>query len=214
MNFRVQNGRPTGGAAMAKKTGTTKKTETFTTRMEPREKYLLELLARISGRSIAKTLEAAVQQAAKETSMNIRGRSEITAAEMFGVLWFPQEWKRILWLAGLAPHLLTYDESCKLEILSQSPAICSNVSRDNSGAVTQITIRPRLAELAWPLIVELSERMAEGLPAPAPTLKEIEQACGEPLSADQDHAMTMDFTNFQRGALGRHAEESEHRSDK
>ena len=92
---------------MAKKTGTTKKTETFTTRMEPREKYLLELLARISGRSIAKTLEAAVQQAAKETSMNIRGRSEITAAEMFGVLWFPQEWKRILWLAGLAPHLWT-----------------------------------------------------------------------------------------------------------
>ncbi len=193
---------------MAKKTGTVKKTETFTTRMEPREKYLLELLARASGKSIAKTLESAVQEAAKQASMNIRGRPEIKVADLIGVLWCPQEWKRIVWLAGLAPHLLSYDESCKLELLLQSSAICNGVSRDNAGTVTQISLIPRAAEIGWPLIVERSELMAEGLPAPAPTLQEIEKLYGGHIEeVGPEFGVTFDFSRFQRRALGQGEDE-------
>lgn len=171
---------------MAKKTGGAKKTETFTTRLEPREKYILELLARVSGRSIAKTLEAAIQREARETPLRVPGRPDISASvlSLMNVLWSPQEWKRIISLGAVAPELLTYEEECKLTLVVQSSALCSSVKRTSYGGIVSVEIRTRLIELAWPLIEERAQMMADGRPAPTPTVAEIEAASGEKVGSE------------------------------
>lgn len=174
---------------MAKRVGGARKTETFTTRLEPREKYMLELLARVGGRSIAKTLEAAIDLLARETKFPWRShptKREISLRSVMDILWSPQEWKRIVALGSTAPELLTFDEECKLTILTQSTVLCTLEERTPRGGIVTLGVYPRRVELAWPLIEERAQLMAEGKPAPPVTLQEIEEHSGEKL-ADPDH---------------------------
>lgn len=181
---------------MAKRVGGAKKTETFTTRLEPREKYVLELLARLTGRSIAKTLEAAIQREAGAVPVKVPGRPEISPSlqSLIGVLWHPQEWRRIIFLGGIAPELLTYNEECKLSLVLQSRALSQSVRMSSYGAIISVAVHPRRIELAWPLICDRAQAMADGLPAPPPTLEEI--GLGDEEIQFSDEGVTIGFENY------------------
>lgn len=185
---------------MAKMTGRAKKTETFTTRLEPKEKYCLELLARLSGQSIAKTLEHGIRIQAKGTSVEIAGRPEVSATldNMMSVLWSPQEWKRIISLAAVSPSLLSHVEECKLALILQSKTLCSTPTYGDAGGILSIDVKPRLIEIAWPLIEERAEEMAQGRPAPAPTLSEIEAYREQAIETSEDDGLHMDFSVLHR----------------
>lgn len=169
---------------MAKTTGRAKKTETFTTRLEPRAKYVLELLARVSGRSIAKTLEEGIRAQAASTTIEIPGRPELSQSldSVMDVLWSPQEWHRIIALAAVSPHLLSHLEECKLALLTQSRALCEPPVYGKIRNIVSIEVIPGLVESAWPIIEERAQLMAEQKPARPPTIQDIEAAHGEPLN--------------------------------
>ncbi|WP_462379559.1 hypothetical protein [Pseudomonas sp. Marseille-QA0892] len=184
---------------MAKTIGRTKKTETFTTRLEPKTKYTLELLARLSGRSIAKALEQGIELQAKSTAIEITGRPELNQSldSMMAVLWSPQEWKRLIALAAISPGLLSHLEECKLSLLFQSRGFCSAPIYGKNGALKRVELIPGVVEIAWPLIEERAEHMAEGKPAPHPLMEEIKAAHGQPFGYTfQEDGMMMDFSTF------------------
>ncbi|MEZ1534839.1 hypothetical protein QVM32_11490 [Pseudomonas asiatica] len=187
---------------MAKTVGRAKKTETFTTRLEPKERYVLELLARVSGRSIAKTLEEGIRLQAAQTKIHIAGRPEVSVSVdgLTGILWSPQEWKRLVSLAAIAPDLLTHLEECKLALLFQAKFICQEPERSKTGAIKYVTLSPRFVELAWPIIDERAELMAEGKPAPPPSLMEILKYHNGTQELDDSSTETimLDFTTFNR----------------
>ena len=187
---------------MAKKVGGARKTETFTTRLEPREKYMLEILARVSGRSIAKTLEAAIELLGQEVKFPQRiglSKRETSVRSLMDILWSPQEWRRIIALGSTAPELLTFDEECKLTLLTQSSSLCTLIERTSRGGIISVEVFPRRVELAWPLIEERAQLMADGKPAPPVTLEEIEEHAGEKLPDPDDDSLQIKFNTFHAG---------------
>ncbi|EPL9755136.1 TPA: hypothetical protein ACTL7P_000221 [Pseudomonas aeruginosa] len=186
-------------SVMAKKTGVRKKTETFTTRLEPKERYVLELLSRISNKSIAKTLEEGIGLLAHETRIRIAGRplEQYPLSSVVNALWSPQEWHRLLNMLAVSPGLLNYSEQCKVSILLKSKPLCDGARFNKDGALMFIEVVPALIETAWPLIEERAERMAEGDPAPPPTLKEIQEQYGSSvLPKKHEDGLTIDYSTF------------------
>ncbi|MDM5100302.1 hypothetical protein [Aeromonas salmonicida] len=80
----------------------------MTLRLDPRSKYLIDLLARQQKRTITGVIEWAVERAGAETIFdNERGTSFLEAIDS---LWSTDESARLVKLAMERPDLLDYDE--------------------------------------------------------------------------------------------------------
>ncbi|QWL80231.1 hypothetical protein [Aeromonas hydrophila] len=91
----------------------------MTLRLDPRSKYLIDLLTRQQKRTITGVIEWAVERAGAETTFdNDRG---ISFLEVIDSLWSTDESVRLANLALARPDLLDYDELRIWETIKASP---------------------------------------------------------------------------------------------
>lgn len=94
---------------------------TLSLRLDPRSKYLIDLLARHQKRTITGVIEWAVERAGAEAIFdNDRGTSFL---DVIDLLWSTDESVRLANLAIARPDLLTYDELRIWETIKASPAL-------------------------------------------------------------------------------------------
>lgn len=132
------------------------KAGTFTTRLEPRDKYLLELVSRIRGTSLARTLGDSIRAQVEQEEIPVNK------------VWHPVEWRRLIAMASLYPVAMTHLDECRLSVLMG----CTNMVRNvvMTDRLVSIELVPRCVEVLWPMICTVAERMANGEPAPSPRI--------------------------------------------
>lgn len=103
--------RKKGGKGLAR-------TEQVAIRFDPRTKYFLELCARVQRRTVTNFVEWAVEEAFKKVALAKEADQGlfVPLAEEAWALWSPRESERVMRLAFLYPHLLTYEEQQCVEV--------------------------------------------------------------------------------------------------
>lgn len=84
---------------MAKKVGRTTKTESITTRVNPRMRHLMDVMGRSQRRSLTAVIEAAVESYATDADTALANST-----------WSTDEGERLLNLYQQAPQLCSFDE--------------------------------------------------------------------------------------------------------
>ncbi|RDE61033.1 hypothetical protein [Aeromonas veronii] len=113
---------------------------TLSLRLDPRSKYLIDLLARHQKRTITGVIEWAVERAGAEAIFdNDRGTSFL---DVIDLLWSTDESVRLANLAIARPDLLTYDELRIWETIKASPALWNT-----SGQLSHSTLQKEWGNL-------------------------------------------------------------------
>ncbi|WP_426781184.1 hypothetical protein [Pseudomonas syringae] len=182
-----------------------KKTDALTLRLDPRTKFLIELLSRNGHQSITGVIESAVSRLGNERRVKMPwGEASLSVASER--LWSPIESDRVVNLALFAPSLLTHEESCIAAVLEAASHIFFNryevrgeqdvayrshaterlrgvFREDNELGTVFVTPKRNVIRLAWDLITERAEEIAEkGLYIDIDVL-DVEEFIGKPLSS-------------------------------
>lgn len=105
--------------AIEKKSKKASTSVTLSLRLDPRSKYLIDLLARQQKRTITGVIEWAVERAGAETTFD--SDHGISFLEVIDSLWSTDESVRLANLALARPDLLDYDELRIWETIKASP---------------------------------------------------------------------------------------------
>lgn len=101
-----------------------RKTETLTLRLDPKIKYMIELMSRIKRQSITSVVEAAIESEAFEldTPVIIEGKRENwSLANAVSEYWSTDVVARFINLCAFMPELLTYEEQRIWETIKATP---------------------------------------------------------------------------------------------
>lgn len=95
---------------------TPKKTDALTLRLDPRVKFLIELLSRVGHQSITGVIESAVSRLAHDRKVVLASaeQSLVYASER---IWSPIESDRVVNMAMFTPSLLNHEEGCIRSVL-------------------------------------------------------------------------------------------------
>lgn len=108
------------GKRQQAKTGST--SVSVSMRLEPKTKYLIDLLAREQKRTITGVIEWALERAAEQERFDAsEGYGGPSFRDMLDVLWSTDEAMRLIALAFNKPALLDYDEMRIWETIKASP---------------------------------------------------------------------------------------------
>ena len=86
------------------------RSETVTIRLDPKLNYLCELAARVQRRTKSSFIESAVADYIDRLPLSPRNEEGTTIGDMAEQLWHVKEPERLIRLATIAPHLMSYDE--------------------------------------------------------------------------------------------------------
>lgn len=184
---------------------TPKKTDALTLRLDPRTKFLIELLARSGHQSITGVIESAVTRLAGDRRVD-GGQREESLAAVSALVWAPSESERIVNLALCAPSLMSHEESCIASVLDSAVDIFFNVyeiggsadydyrmvdakagrggfRQSSSGVTIFVTPKRKLIRLSWDLIKSRALELAEKGYCPDLTLDDVESFIGRPVSS-------------------------------
>lgn len=101
-----------------------KKTETLTLRLEPKLKFLIELISRMKRQSITGVVESAVEDLAfgLDVSFHDNGTTEpLAMVNALANIWSTDESERFLNFCYHLPHLMTYEDQRVWETIKVSP---------------------------------------------------------------------------------------------
>ena len=147
--------------------GTLSRSETVTLRLDPKLNYLCELAARAQRRTKSSLIEAALVGALNSIPVDSRpsGEAPKSIAQMAEALWDVDEVARFQRLAGLAPHLMTYEEQRIWSTLCKFPHFWFGDWREWDQLTLFFNYRPA-AETMWVQQVQeywdLIKAVAEG----------------------------------------------------
>ncbi|MCW2098136.1 UNVERIFIED_ORG: hypothetical protein EDF86_1565 [Pseudomonas psychrophila] len=182
-----------------------KKTDALTLRLDPRTKFLIELLSREGHQTITGVVEAAVSRLGNDRRVKMPG-GEIPLASASSLLWSPIESERVVNLALFAPSLLTHEESCIATVLEAAGHIFFNryevrgeqdsayrkhasdllrgvFREDDELGTVFVTPKRKVIKLAWELIRERAEELAEKGYYSEIDVLDVEDFIGKPISA-------------------------------
>jgi len=109
--------RKTGGAK-------TSRTETVTVRLDPEQRYLAEIAARVQRRTLSSFIDWAILDSLGRVKIDEGGGdNETTVADMARKLWDVDDADRFVKLAIHAPHLLNYDEQRLWKLIKENGAV-------------------------------------------------------------------------------------------
>ena len=94
---------------------------TLSLRLDPRSKYLIDLLGREQKRGLTAVIERSVERAAADTFLMSEGGEGISFLAMVDQIWSTDEPTRLCNLARLRADLLTVDEMRIWETVKISP---------------------------------------------------------------------------------------------
>lgn len=116
--------------------GSRNKSEVITIRITPKAKFGLEVMARMCNRSVAQTVEFAIQRLLDEPH---RQRPPLEGSDyahaVIEELWSPHRGERLLKMVFKHPELLSYDEEVAWNKLLRSGALDAYIS--NAGAASR-----------------------------------------------------------------------------
>lgn len=101
-----------------------KKTETLTLRLEPKLKFLIEMVSRLKRQSITGVVESAVEDLAfgLDVTFHDHGATEpLSMASALANIWSTDESERFLNFCYHLPHLMTYEDQRIWETIKASP---------------------------------------------------------------------------------------------
>lgn len=91
------------------------KTEVVTLRINPKMKFGLELISRLHGRSVAQTIELAINKFLSDPQeIEYSQRYDKLDVNIIDVLWSPHRGERLLKMVLQRPELLSYEEELLL----------------------------------------------------------------------------------------------------
>lgn len=91
--------------------GSRNKSEVITIRINPKLKFGLELMARLHNRSVAQTVEMAIQRVLEDPFDGIQNLRDVRyERDLIEKLWSPHRGERLLRMVLTHPELLSYEE--------------------------------------------------------------------------------------------------------
>lgn len=91
--------------------GSRGKSEVITIRINPKMKFGLELMARLHNRSVAQTVEMAIQRVLSDPFDGVQQLRDVRyVPDIVGAIWSPHRGERLLNLVLKYPELLSYEE--------------------------------------------------------------------------------------------------------
>lgn len=143
---------------MATKKATSKSsnpTVSVSLRIDPKSKYLIDLLAREQKRTITGVIEWALDRAAMDTSFYSDMNDSRSYAEVIDSLWSTDESVRLIKLAITKPGLLDYDEMRVWETIRASKDFWKvHVSDSVSGGPSEDYMHKDLIQKHWDELIE------------------------------------------------------------
>lgn len=184
---------------------TPKKTDALTLRLDPRVKFLIELLSRVGHQSITGVIESAVSRLAHDRKVGLAG-NEQSLAYASERIWSPVESDRVVNMAMFAPSLLNHEEGCIRAILEGASHIFFTIhevrgkadadyrrhdvarmggefQKSEDGQTVFVTPRRRTIKLAWGLIKDRAAELADKGVCADLSVEEVEAYIGKPLSS-------------------------------
>lgn len=181
-----------------------KKTDALTLRLDPRAKFLIELLSRDGHQTITGVIESAVSRLGNDRKVKLPG-GDISLTAAIERIWSPVESERVVNLALFTPSLLTHEEGCIRAVLEGADHIFFNkfeirgdqdfeyrthdadalrgvILQGVDGATVYVTPKRRVIKLAWDLIRARAVELAEKGYCDDLVASEVESFIGKPLS--------------------------------
>src|SRR5437868_834710 len=109
-------GRKGGGAKLGR-------SETVTVRLDPRLRYLAELVARKHRRTLSSFVEWALEQQINSAVLSQESTDAVRLLDEAESLWDPDEADRFAQLALMHPDLLTHQEQVLWKLIRQTPTL-------------------------------------------------------------------------------------------
>lgn len=182
-----------------------KKTDALTLRLDPRVKFLIELLSRVGHQSITGVIESAVSRLAHDRKVGLAG-SELSLAYASERIWSPIESDRVVNMAMFAPSLLNHEEGCIRAVLEGANHIFFTIyevrgkadvdyrkhdiermggtfQKSDDGQTIFVTPKRKTIKLAWGLIKERAAELADKGACVDLSTEEVEAYIGKPLSS-------------------------------
>lgn len=184
---------------------TPKKTDALTLRLDPRAKFLIELMSRLGHQTITGVIESAISRLANDRKVGLGGQ-DVALTVASEMIWSPVESERVVNLALHAPALLNHEESCISTVLETANVIFFNIHEIRSsadleyrahdiramrgclqqmddGRTVYVTPKRKVIRLAWDLIKSRAAELAEKGVCPDLSIDEVENFIGKPLSS-------------------------------
>ncbi|WP_421526503.1 hypothetical protein [Pseudomonas yamanorum] len=184
---------------------TPKKTDALTLRLDPRTKFLIELLSRAGHQTITGVIESAVSRLGFDRKVPF-GEDEISLTGASVRIWSPVESERVVNLALFAPSLLNHEEGCIRAVLEGASDLFFTTyqvrdrrefdyrahdfrhmhgafQQSEDGKTVFITPKRRVIKLAWDLIRQRAAELAEKGVCADLSIAEVEAFIGKPIAA-------------------------------
>ncbi len=184
---------------------TPKKTDALTLRLDPRVKFLIELLSRVGHQSITGVIESAVSRLAHDRRV-VMASSELSLAYASERIWSPVESDRVVNMAMFTPSLLNHEEGCIRSVLEGASHIFFTTyevrnkadadyrshafermggafQQSENGQTVFVTPKRKTIKRAWGLIKERAAELADKGFCADLSAEEVESYIGKPLSS-------------------------------
>ena len=133
--------------------GSRNKSEVITIRINPKLKFGLELMARLHNRSVAQTVEMAIQRVLEDPFDGVQNLRDVRYdQDIIDKLWSPHRGERLLKMVLEHPELLSYEEEVVWNKLTRA-----GVAEDflENTRLHEVSVRPNCN------LHELEERVAD-----------------------------------------------------